>query len=213
MSITRWRRRTPAGIPQHVINRGSRKGVVFHQTVDRIDFLELLADANEREPVKLLAFCLMDTHFHLILRPDTQDAISAYMQWLMNAHIRQYRRRYSGRGEGHIYQGRYRNIPLPGADDLFRVARYVEGNARAARIVARAEEWPWCSLATRVAPSGRPLVSTDLFQRPTGWLDLVNTDLSPEELRCIAAASRRGVSLKEGLARRGRPRKYVAATN
>ncbi len=203
------------------MNRGNRKGVVFHQVIDRIDFLELLADAAERAPVNLVAFILMDTHFHLVLQPEEDTAISAYMQWLMNAHIRQYRRRYGGRGQGHIYQGRYKNVPLPGYEDLFRVTRYVEANARVARLVDRAEDWPWCSLATAVTPSGRALVKTDVFPRPADWLDVVNADVSAEELRIIATAAHRGISLAEAMAgtarsrNRGRPRKWgnVAATN
>jgi putative transposase len=204
------------------MNRGTRKGLIFHQTIDRIDFLELLADAGERAPVKMIAFSLMDTHFHLVLQPEEDTAISAYMQWLMNAHLRQYRRRYGGRGEGHIYQGRYKNVSLPGYEDLFRVTRYVEANARNARVVDRAEDWPWCSLATEVTPSGRALLCGDLFPRPAGWLELVNTDWSGEELRCIAAANHCGLPLDQAIAAaqqpksaRGRPRKWrnVAATN
>lgn len=136
MPADRGRRHTPHGVPQHVLNRGSRRGVIFPKEIDRVDFLELLAEAGEREAVSLIAYALMDNHFHLVLIPEADDAIPSYMQWLMNAQIRQYRRRHGGAGEGHIFQGRYRNVPLPRADDLFRVVRYVEANARAAGLIS-----------------------------------------------------------------------------
>lgn len=220
MTFSRWLRRTPTGMAQHVMNRGNRKSVIFHQTADRVEFLELLVEAAEHAPVKVGAFALMNTHFHLVLLPEEETAISAYMQWLMNAHIRHYRRRHGGRGQGHIYQGRFKNVPLPSYEDIFRVTRYVEANARRAGLVTRAEDWPWCSLATTATPSGKPLVCPDVFVRPPNWLDLVNTDLSPEELRTISSAVNRGVSLVEALStaragNRGRPPKWrgVAATN
>ena len=194
--MSRWRRQIAEGVPQHVLNRGAKKGTIFHQDIDNVDFLELLADAAERYPIDLIAFSLMKTHFHLIVKARSGGSVSAYMQWLMNAHIRQYRRRYSGVGEGHIYQGRYRNIPLPGYDDLVRVTRYVEANALTAGLVERAEEHRWCSLATVVTPSGRTLVSADAFPRPATWLDYVNGGMTKEEQLKIEYAIDHGLPLE-----------------
>jgi putative transposase len=69
----------------------------------------LLGDARKQVPMRVLAFCLMPNHWHLVLRSFKGDDLSAYMRWLMNAHVRRYHRYYETAGEGHIYQGRYKN--------------------------------------------------------------------------------------------------------
>jgi putative transposase len=220
--MSRWRRIRPDGIIQHVVNRGAKRSLLFRQPVDCEDFLELLVDASERYPVSLAGFTLMKNHFHLLLWPKEGCAISDYMQWLMNAHIRQYRQRYGGRGEGHIYQGRYRSSLVETVPDLLRAMRYVEANALRAGFVERAEEWPWCSLGRAETMSGRPLLDPAMSYRSEEWLELVNTPMDHLELEAIRTSIRSGAPFapppcdgeKEDAARgalergRGRPRKW-----
>ena len=87
------------GLPYHVLNRGNRRQRVFSQHSDYEMFLTTLADAVARWPVRLLAFALMPNHFHLVLWPAQGIAISAFMRWMMNAHIR--RHLPIRRAEGH----------------------------------------------------------------------------------------------------------------
>lgn len=226
IAMSRWQRTLPDGIVQHVVNRGCKRGLLFHEPADCEGFLELIAEAESRCPVRLIAFSLMRNHWHLVVWPEHGEAVSAHMQWLMNAHIRQYRGRHGGRGDGHIYQGRYRNCSVPTASDVWRVVRYVEANALRARFVTRAEAWPWCSLATTQTPSGRQLLSDGLIVRPPDWIETVNAAMPTEQLVAVRAATAQGTEFRTepqdggGPARRpvrrGRPRTWrrsVAATN
>jgi putative transposase len=191
--MSRWRRILPDGIIQHVVNRGAKRGLLFHQPADCEGFLELLVDASEHHPVSLVGFTLMKNHFHLLVRPKEGKALSEYMQWLMNAHIRQYRQQYGGRGEGHIYQGRYRSSLVETVPDLLRAMRYVEANAVRAGFVERAEDWPWCSLGRTATVSGRPLLDPAMSHRSEEWLELVNTPMEQLDLDAIRNAVRQGL--------------------
>lgn len=182
--MSRWKRKLPDGVAQHVVNRGAKRALLFHQPVDCSDFLERMADARERFPVSVIAFSLMKNHWHLLVLPERGVALSAYMQWLMNAHTRQYRARYGGRGEGHIYQGPYRNSPAPTAGDIRRARVYIEANALRARFVQRAEDWPWSSLHTARAPSGR-LILADPSPPSLEWIERVNRGLPESSLERI----------------------------
>src|SRR5688572_22823939 len=106
--MARAARCCPGGMVFHVLNRGNDRNPIFHKRGDARAFLRLLAEAKRRTPpMRVLAFCLMRNHWHLVLWPhDGRDGdVSAFMAWLCNAHVRRYREHYDTAGNGHLYQG------------------------------------------------------------------------------------------------------------
>jgi putative transposase len=75
-----------AGHAYHVLNRGNGGAIVFHKVADHAAFLALLQMAKSKYPVRVLAFCLMPNHFHLVLQPATAVTLSSFMQWWMTSH-------------------------------------------------------------------------------------------------------------------------------
>ena len=118
---------------------------VFHKDDDYAAFLKLLAEASERIRMRLLAYCLMPNHFHLVLQPFDDDDLSRWMQWLTTSHVRRYHRHYDS--SGHVWQGRFKAFPIEADEHLPTVLRYVERNpVRAKSIpIRKAERWPWSS--------------------------------------------------------------------
>jgi putative transposase len=165
----------PDFVPQHVINRGNRKSRIFLSPADYLGFLAAMTDAGERTVVRVLAFCLMPNHWHLVLWPFKGAEISAYMQVLMNAHLRDVLPRQGIGGLGHVYQARYRNHLIHNESHFLNVCRYVESNARRAGLCERAEEWPWSSLVCGGPAPGINLLSPWPTPRPADWIDQVNT--------------------------------------
>jgi REP-associated tyrosine transposase len=159
---------------QHVVNRGNARHQLFRDHEDYEDFISLLAMAGETVPVRLLAYCLMPNHWHLVLWPPTPAALSAYMRWLTSTHVRRTHLRRGTQGLGHLYQGRYYNVVVNGEAQFLSVCRYVESNALRARLVDRAELWPYCSLSRTATRDGRPFLSQWPSPRPDGWLEIVN---------------------------------------
>lgn len=164
----------PDGIPQHVVNRGNLRATVFTSAADYLGFVAALTDGADRTTVRLISFCLMPNHWHLVLWPVVGREISSYMQIVMNAHIRDLQRRHSTAGTGHIYQGRFKNSDILTERHFINVCRYVEANAFCAGLVNRAEDWRWSSLATRGPADDINILSPWPFARPTGWLREVN---------------------------------------
>ncbi len=74
--MPRPRRVTPAGYCYHVLNRGNARQRVFHKEADFAAFLGLFDEAQERCPMRLLAYCLMPNHFHLVLWPHDDGDVS-----------------------------------------------------------------------------------------------------------------------------------------
>lgn len=136
------------GVAHHVTQRGNRRLPVFFSDDDRELYLALLAEAARASGTACLAWCLMDNHVHLILVPEREDGLRAT---LGEAH-RRYTRHVNFREgwRGHLFQGRFASYPMDDAH-LMAAVRYVELNPVAARMVARAEDWPWSSARSHLA--------------------------------------------------------------
>lgn len=135
------------GHAYHVINRGNGRATVFHKPQDYEAFLSLLADAKKRHRMKLLGFCLLPNHFHLVLELADQTALSQFMQWLLTSHVRRYHKHYGS--SGHIWQGRFKSFPVQRDEHLMTVLRYVLQNPVRAGLSDTVHEWPWSSARRR----------------------------------------------------------------
>jgi putative transposase len=91
-------------------------------------FLGLLAEATVRIPMRLLAYCLMPNHFHLVLRPHGDGDLSRWMHRLLTAHVRRYLT--CDRSSGHVWQGRFKAFPIQEGEHLLTVLRHVELDVR-----------------------------------------------------------------------------------
>jgi putative transposase len=190
-------RTCPDFVPEHIINRGNYRSTIFRCAEDYLGFIGALALAGERTVVRLIAFCLMPNHWHLVLWPVRGSEISAYMQIVMNDHIRDLLRRHGTAGAGHIYQSRFKNLPIIGEQHFLKVCRYVEANPRTAGLVERAEDWRWSSLAISGPADEIDILAPWPFRRPTDWLDRVNRPLGVHplpELKRLARRARKTVA-------------------
>jgi len=171
------------------MNRGNRRAVVFHNESDYEDFVHLMLRANERVPMRVLSWCLMPNHFHLVLWPRGETDLSRWMHWLMTSHVQRYRRRHGTNGR--IWQGRFKAPPVQQDRHLLIVMRYGERNPLRAGLVSTAEEWRWSSLRARVhAPDG--LVSPSPVPLGEDWCDRVNQPLTASELEAVRTCTDRG---------------------
>ena len=174
--MPRARRVTAAGVIQHVMNRGNRRARIFLKPADYQALILILIEASRRFRVRLIAFSVMPNHWHFILVADEEGAISSYMEWVTGTHVRRYHRLYGLVGTGHLYQGRYTSVLIQGDRHLLTAIRYVESNPSRARLVPRAEDWPWSSLGAPADIKDR-LVAESPVPRTPDWLELVNQPL------------------------------------
>lgn len=177
--MPRTARASPGDICYHVINRGNARARVFHDDQDYLRFHGQFIHARNKIAMRLAAWCIMPNHFHFVLWPRHDGDLSRFMHCWINAHIQAHRKRYGT--VGHIWQGRFKAFPIQHDAHLFSVLRYVERNPLRARLVRRAEEWPWSSLP--VSGPGLPL-STPV-ERPMDWIDRVNQPQSELELAAL----------------------------
>jgi len=169
-----------------VLNRGNARGEVFHQDEDYAAFLKLLLQGNERLPLRLLAYCLMPDHFHLVLWPHHDGDLSRWMQWLLTSHVRRYHRHYDS--SGHVWQGRFKAFPIQQDEHLLTVLRDVERNPVRAKTlpVRKAQRWSWSSAGTPPKGVEKPSIDAWPVRRPAHWLKWVNEPQTEAEVSAIA---------------------------
>lgn len=197
-------RKSAANTCYHVLNRGNGRNTVFHKAGDYAAFLKLLHQASEILPMRLLSYCLMPNHFHLVVWNRNEGDLSVWMQWLTTAHVRRYHRHYQS--SGHVWQGRFKSFPIQSDEHLLTVMRYVERNPLRSKStpVARAEDWPWSSIGTPPKEfTILPAIHSGPVERRKDWLAWVNQALTSEEMLAVEQSLNRGCPFgHEGWAKR-----------
>ncbi len=120
----RPRRDTP-GQFHHVMNRGVRKRPLFDLPSDQRRFLALLACAVRAGRIRVHAFCLMQTHFHLVVESLDGD-LSSTMGWLQSRHGLHFNRTRNQFGP--LVGGRFKSIPITSGVYLFILIQYLDLN-------------------------------------------------------------------------------------
>lgn len=176
----------------HVLNRAVQNLVLFEEPSDYQVYCRVLTEATERYGMRVLVYAVMPNHWHLVLSPPDDQSMSPFMKFLTSTHAQRWRQVDGSRGRGAVYQGRYKAIAVQHDVHFLRLCRYVERNPLRARLVARAEDWPWCSASTEARGAGRPNLAPWPIQRPTGWHDFINAPEPPDVLDNIRTAVRTG---------------------
>lgn len=190
--MPRTARSTEGGMIYHVLNRGNGRRWLFRKGGDYEAFERVLAEGMERYPVELLTYCVMSNHWHLVVRPKTDDALGRWMGWVGVTHVRRHHEHYRSRGGGHLYQGRFKSFPVAEDDYFLTLCRYVEANPLRAELVERAEDWRWSGLWQRLHGDGELRLSEWPVARPRNWLSQVNRDLTKEQIDGIRICVQRG---------------------
>ncbi len=190
--MPRPRRHVPREYVYHVLNRGCARRVIFSNPEQFADFIRLLEIAAARFGVRIIAYCLMPNHWHLLLWPTRDGAISAFIHWLCTCQASRLAAE-RGLGAGHLYQGRFRSFVVEQADYYYRVVAYVEANPVRASLVGCAENWRWSSAIARVPGADVSFIAPGPLALPEDWLAVVNAGISQvdlEELRTCSAVGR-----------------------
>jgi putative transposase len=146
-------------------------------------FEQVILQAHERCPLRILSYCVMGNHWHFVAWPQKDGQLTEFFRWLAHTHAMRWRVSHNTVGYGHLYQGRYKSFPVQPGPSLLKVCRYVERNPLTAGLVERAEDWRWGSLWVREHGTAqqKQMLCQWPVSRPSDWTDRVNAVVSQKE--------------------------------
>ena len=141
----------PGGI-YHVNGKAVHGVKLFADESDRLLFLRLLEKEAQRSTWCVLAYSLMTTHYHLLLRLE-KPTLSSGFQRLNSIYARAYNKRHGRRGA--LWQRRFFDSIVEADSHLFEAIRYIALNAPRAGACERPEDWPWCNYGSAIGHARR----------------------------------------------------------
>ena len=167
--MPRTKRMYTGGLVCHVLNRAVGRATIFRDAADYAAFENLLLNACELAAVRLLTFCLMPNHWHLVLWPHDDGDLSTYMHRLTMTHTMRWHHVHGSLGTGPLYQGRFKSFPVD------------------------TEEWRWSGLWHRRHLGHRGGLSVWPVAPPSNWIDHVNEPQTEAEMEALRQSMQRGI--------------------
>ena len=183
--IPRPPRADEAGAIYHALNRGNARQPIFLKDDDFEAFERVVAEGQDKYAVDLIAYQWMDNHWHMVLSPHENGAMSAFLCWVTMTHTQRYHAHYHTTGYGHVYQGRYKSFPVQDDAHFHLLCRYVERNALTANLVKQAEDWRWGSLWNWCGGQSPIKLAPWPVARLPGWIARVNQPLTEKEQEAV----------------------------
>ena len=194
--MPRTARRVVPGSPHHITQRGTDRQTVFHSLNDRRVYLDLLKENSREGGVRILAYCLMRNHIHLVAVPEEVESLAVclrrthgrYAQYLNARRLR----------SGHLWQNRFYSCAME-EEHLWNAIRYVEQNPLRAGLVTNACAYRWSSAAAHLSGKDRThLLDLDFWCQSGGterWRDLLTGSIGEAEMKRLRQATYSGTPL------------------
>ncbi|MGH7177714.1 MAG: transposase [Tepidisphaeraceae bacterium] len=183
------------GIAYHVLNRAVGRGRLFDDDADYLAMLRVIQRTHKLLPTRIVSYCLMPNHWHLVLWPREDGRLSEFMRLLTVTHAQRWHAHRHSAGTGPLYQGRFKSFPIQQDGHFLTVSRYVERNAVRANLVRSATHWRWCSPASRAAdepPDWLLPMKHWPVDAPADWIAWVNRAETAKELEALRVCVKRG---------------------
>jgi REP element-mobilizing transposase RayT len=124
------------------MNRGYEGRPIFGPEPDKVFFLTLLKKVQALTKIRILAYCIMDNHYNLVLQNES-GKMSEFFKQLNGQYAVYYRKRHGGRG--YVFQDRYNSMLIQDDAYLLIAISYVLNNPVAAKMAKTFSDYPWSS--------------------------------------------------------------------
>ena len=130
-----------AGRYYHVYNRGCNREAIFANDRNYLFLLRRVKSFLSNYPLSMVAYCLMPNHYHLLLRPEEDGALSPFVQRLFSSYTQAFNKQQ--RRSGTLFEGRAKSVLVDADEYVLHLCRYIHLNPVKAGLVADPGEWPY----------------------------------------------------------------------
>ena len=131
------------GYPHHVIQRGNNRQPIVLDEADRKMLYSLWLEESLRHKVAVNAYVLLDNHFHMLLTPPSDEAMSLMMQSVGRTYVRYFNKRHDRSGT--LWEGRYKSSLVDSEAYLLTCMAYIDLNPVRAGAADSPEAFNWSS--------------------------------------------------------------------
>ncbi|MCF6252322.1 MAG: transposase [Methylococcaceae bacterium] len=154
------------GQPQHIIQRGNNRELIFVHDDDYKFYLECLLSAINKNKLSVHAYVLMTNHVHILASPETETSISKTFQSVGRRYVQYFN--YTYKRTGTLWEGRYKATVIDSDQYLLTCMRYIELNPVRAGMVEQPSEYPWSSYAANAEGKKNKLIKLHKVFRQMG---------------------------------------------
>lgn len=200
--MARLPRLTVPGQVHHVIQRGNNRQPIVHSDADRQFLLDLIGEQARQHRVALHAYVLMDTHFHLLLTPETETGLAAMMQAVGRRYVRYFNDLHHRSGT--LWEGRYRSTVVQDGPLVLQCMAYLDLNPVRAGLVVEPTQYPWSSHRHGVGqlvdrrltpPAAYWALGNTPFAREAAYAQLVQAGVTSAQQQALTESVLRGWAL------------------
>lgn len=177
----------------HCVQHGINNLPIYRSDDDRQTFLRYLGEEIARSEWECLAYSLMRTHYHVLIRL-TKETLSSGFQRLNGRYAQTFNLRYGRRG--HLFERRFRDVLIESEAHRYEAARYIHLNAPNVDACTRPEDYPWCDFAATMG-----LTDPDPYVDPRKALDVFGDDLPTARRRYARYMAERDPRVRRGQTR------------
>ncbi len=154
------------GQPQHIIQRGNNRELIFVHDDDYQFYLECLQNAIKKNKLWVHSYVLMTNHVHILASPETETSISKTLQSVGRRYVQYFN--YTYKRTGTLWEGRYKATVIDSDQYLLTCMRYIELNPVRAGMVEQPGEYLWSSYASNAEGKKNNLIKSHIVYRQMG---------------------------------------------
>ncbi|MBI3193699.1 MAG: transposase [Ignavibacteriae bacterium] len=169
----------------HIYNRGSNREDIFRERENYLYLLRLVNDAIKEYNICVIAYCLMPNHYHFLLRQDSDNTPSDFIQKVFNSYTKAFNKRYYRTGT--LFEDRFKAKSVLKQEYLIHLCRYIHRNPIDAHLVKNLEDWEFSNYLEWIGKRNGRLVDLefvhDNFRSPQEYKKFVLEYEPPEKLK------------------------------
>ena len=122
--------------------RSNRQEFIFEQNSIKELFICVLKKAKKKYRFKIIDFCIMSNHIHLVIQPHPSEDISKIMQWILSMFAVIFNKLHGYKG--HVWYDRFKSLIVESLKQLEALLEYIKNNPVKAGLVKKAENYKYC---------------------------------------------------------------------
>lgn len=165
------------------------KGLIFFNPAYYEHCLNLIDRYRQPYDAAVIALCLMPNHYHFLLRQDSDQSLSKFINVLFNAYVQAVNRQQGRKGP--LFEGRFRHVRIDREEYLIHLCKYIHLNPVKANLVLHAQDWPFSNYKEWIGLKAGGLKDDDFirsrFPTPEEYEQFVTDDQNGEREPALVA--------------------------